>query len=572
MTIKFKLIIMFSVTLIMTLIATLTSNYSAELNAEQLEISKNRHLSFIVAKEFSKSSADLTKLSRTYVATGNQKYLDDYWHIVNWRSGKVARPKSVNDQLAPGKIIKQSEIMAELNFSDSEFSLLAQAGKLSNDLIATETQAMETIREAKLIAGPYQPASGESNQAFALRILFDQNYHLEIDKIMSPVNEFFVELEARTANNLVVITKRVYFWLNLSFIFQLMVGLLIVSILLISIRDIFNPLMRIVSSMEGISEGEADLNKRITVEGNNELSMLATSFNKFVSNIQNLVREVGTSVESITDASIQLNGTAEQTDRAIGNQQSAIIQVSAATEEMVLTVQDIAKNANLAATAALHSASLAIKGQKQGNEAIENINQLTEEIRKASNVIQDVGASSDTITKVLDVIRGIAEQTNLLALNAAIEAARAGEQGRGFSVVADEVRILAPRTQAATEEIQVMISSLQESSSVAVQVMSRSQEKVLSCVEDSITAVAYLAEIRASIDAISNMNTLIATASDQQSCTVTEINKNIFDIQNKVEQTAQGSQEIAASSDSLAKLSSKLSSTIGSFQMAESAK
>jgi len=570
MTIKLKLILIFSITLAMTLVATLTSNHATKLNSDQLDIGKNRYLSYVIAKEFSKTSADLTKLSRTYVATGEQQYWDSYWDIVKWRNGELARPDYVNAELARGENKKQSDIMKELHFSDKEFALLARAGQLSNDLIATETQAMETIRDNKIIKGPFSPNPTESHQLFALRILFDQNYHGEVRKIMSPVNDFITELDTRTAANLSAITNRVAFWLNLSFVFQSITVLLICTAIVLAIKQIFNPLMRIVHSMQDISKGEADLNSRIPVEGKNELSLLASSFNTFVSNIQNLVQEVGSSVESITDASQQLNGTAEKTDKAIGTQQTAILQVSSATEEMVTTVQHIAKNANQAALAALESDSLAIKGQEQGNHAIASIKQLSEEISAASNVIQDVGQSSDTITTVLDVIRGIAEQTNLLALNAAIEAARAGEQGRGFSVVADEVRILAQRTQSATQEIQTMISTLQENSTIAVNVMSRSQQMVNRCVEDSSTAVESLTEIRKSIDAISQMNTLIATASDQQSQSVEEINLNILEIQGRVEQTASGSEEIAFSSDSLARLSGQLSSTIGSFQLQKS--
>jgi len=570
MTIKLKLILIFSITLAMTLVATLTSNHATKLNSDQLDIGKNRYLSYVIAKEFSKTSADLTKLSRTYVATGEQQYWDSYWNIVKWRNGDIKRPDYVNAELYRGERKKQSGIMKELNFSDSEFALLAKAGQLSNDLIATETQAMETIRDNKIIKGPFSPNPAESHQTFALRILFDQTYHGEVSKIMSPVNDFIAELDTRTAANLSAITERVAFWLNLSFVFQSITVLLICAAIVLAIKQIFNPLMRIVYSMEGISKGEADLNSRIPVEGKNELSHLASSFNKFVSNIQNLVQEVGSSVESITDASLQLNGTAEKTDQAIGTQQSAILQVSSATEEMVATVQHIAKNANQAAQAAIESDSLAAKGQEQGNHAIEGIRQLSEEIIAASAVIQDVGESSNTITSVLDVIRSIAEQTNLLALNAAIEAARAGEQGRGFSVVADEVRILAQRTQNATQEIQTMIGTLQENSTIAVNVMSRSQQMVSRCVEDSSTAVKSLSEIRKSIDAISEMNTLIATASDQQSQSVEEINLNIIEIQGRVEQTANGSEEIASSSDSLAQLSGQLSSTIGSFQLQKS--
>jgi len=566
MTIKSKLISIFSVAILMTILATLAGNYSNALNAEQIDSSKNRYLSYVIAKEFSKTSADLTKLSRTYVATGEQQYWDEYWNIVNWRNGSAERPQSANKELYPGQKKKQRDIMLELRFSEKEFGFLQQAGQLSNDLIATETQAMETIRDGVIVDGPFKPSQGESSTAFALRILFDQNYHREIQKIMTPVDSFFKELDGRTATSLSAITKLVSFWMTVSFISQLVVGLLIASIILLSIYGIFNPLKLISDSMKAISEGDADLNSRIPVNGKNELADLAKSFNKFVGNIQSLVIDVGSSVDSISKSSTQLSGTADETDQVIGNQHSAIVQVSTATEEMVSTVQDISKNADQAAKAAYKSDSLAVKGQEIGNQAILSIKQLSDELDLASQAIQTVGGSSNTIAKVLEVIRGIADQTNLLALNAAIEAARAGEQGRGFSVVADEVRMLAQRTQSATQEIQSMISDLQGNATTAVDFMNNSQQKVVKCVDNTREAVASLDHIRESIDAITFMNTQIATASEQQNHVVANINQNVLDIRNKVELTAQGSEKIAGNSESLAQLSSQLSDTIGLFK------
>lgn len=122
------------------------------------------------------------------------------------------------------------------------------------------------------------------------------------------------------------------------------------------------------------------------------------------------------------------------------------------------------------------------QGSSRGMESVGNVisevSGLTEEVAHASGVIKQLEADSNNIGTVLVLIRDIAEQTNLLALNAAIEAARAGEHGRGFAVVADEVRILAGKTQKATTEIQTIIEELQQRARNAVSVMEHGQGRV----------------------------------------------------------------------------------------------
>lgn len=159
--------------------------------------------------------------------------------------------------------------------------------------------------------------------------------------------------------------------------------------------------------------------------------------------------------------------------------------------------------------------------------------------------IQDLTSRSDQISSVLDVIRAIAEQTNLLALNAAIEAARAGDAGRGFAVVADEVRNLARRTQSSVQEVRSVIEGLQQRTRDVVNSMHSSHGKAQSSVGQVALAVAALQRIGASVSIITHMNLQIASAAEEQSIVVEEINRNVAAIRDVTESLSEQAQESA---------------------------
>jgi len=251
----------------------------------------------------------------------------------------------------------------------------------------------------------------------------------------------------------------------------------------------------------------------------------------------------------------------------VHQQQSEVNQVATAMNEMSATVQEVASNASHAAQAAQDASEQAGEGLKVVDHTISSINNLANAVEEASGVINQLESDTDNIGVVLEVIRGISEQTNLLALNAAIEAARAGEQGRGFAVVADEVRTLASRTQESTLEIRSMIESLQSGSTQAVEVMTKGKEQAAISVGHAQKAGESLNGITQAVSSISDMNTQIATAAEEQTAVAEEINQNIVNISQLGEQAVSGAQQTSDASEELARLSNELQMMVGQFRV-----
>jgi methyl-accepting chemotaxis protein len=331
-------------------------------------------------------------------------------------------------------------------------------------------------------------------------------------------------------------------------------------------NTIVNPIKSAVSAMNEIAKGDGDLTKRLDENGKDEIALLGKAFNLFAERVRQMVLQVSGSTAQLAAAAEEMSVITNETNKGVQQQQSETEMVATAMNEMTATVQEVARHATEASEAAKSADSEANDGRSVVQQTVSSINTLASEIENATSVINKLETDSDAIGSILDVIRGIAEQTNLLALNAAIEAARAGEQGRGFAVVADEVRTLASRTQQSTQEIQNMIESLQNGSRSAVKVMELSQEQSKQSVDKALEAQKSLEAITDAVTTISNMNIQIAGAAKEQSNVSEEINKNVVNISQVVERTAEGAQQTQVSSHELSNLANELQLLVEQFK------
>lgn len=316
-----------------------------------------------------------------------------------------------------------------------------------------------------------------------------------------------------------------------------------------------------------IAEGEGDLRQRIEVKGNDAVDRLSNNFNVFVSKIHETMKEVTSFTGDIMSASEVLTSFSAESKQLTESQRQEISSSATAITEMTATVAEVARNATIAAESAQESDNEARAGKLVVMDTTESIEHLAKNIEGAASVINELEKESNNINVVIDVIKGIAEQTNLLALNAAIEAARAGEQGRGFAVVADEVRTLASRTQESTQEINDMIEKLQKQAGEAVKVMSSGNELVGASVEQAKKAAHSLDAITLAVGTITDMNTQIASATEEQNAVSNEINNNIVSISNSAEKSFDVSQQTAESSNNMTELAFKLTKIISKFKV-----
>ncbi|HFK2926147.1 TPA: methyl-accepting chemotaxis protein [Aeromonas hydrophila] len=352
-----------------------------------------------------------------------------------------------------------------------------------------------------------------------------------------------------------------------------LVGLTLVLMLVFSalltamFKYLFADLGRVAGALHDIAHGEGDLTVHINTRSKDEVGQLAESFNQFVARLHGIVSRLrDVTVELAAQSRAQAAGAQSRSQR-VRQQQDEIVMVATAVTEMASATQEIAGNAEFAATTSGDAVKLAVSGQSQVGQSQRSITGLADEVADASQIIVELDAHAQKISGILATISGIAEQTNLLALNAAIEAARAGEQGRGFAVVADEVRVLSRRTHDSTDEIQQMIETLQQTTRRAVSGMETSRQLAGTSVEDAESANLSLGQINEAIGAISDMATQIAAAAEEQTSVTSEISRNTENIRHVSQELAEQANQEAAQAAELKGLTERLEQEIGRFRL-----
>ncbi len=326
------------------------------------------------------------------------------------------------------------------------------------------------------------------------------------------------------------------------------------------------PLQQVVLVAEKIASG--DITEDLPTDRHDEPGQLMQAMQKMSISLRTLINNLTAGIAQLATATEEMAAISEQNAAGINQQKQETEQVATAMNEMAATVQEVARSAEDASAAATESSAQADVGEQVVQKTIKQIKALAHEVSTSAVAIGELKEQTNNIGSVLDVIKSIADQTNLLALNAAIEAARAGEAGRGFSVVAEEVRALAFRTQESTGQIEQLISTLQQKAEVSVSNMHKSSGLADNTLESADDAGEAIQAINSAVTSIQQMNQQIAAAALEQSTVAEEINRSIFSIRDVAEQSATAREETAAASNDLSRLGTELQQLASQFKVA----
>lgn len=558
----------FFCSILLALILILMLRTGMDLNESQ----QIRYESYLAADELRQISDDLTRLARTYVATRSPKYEDMYWEVLDVQEGKKPRPD--------GQTIALESIMKDLGFTDAEFAKINEAKQNSDGLVWTETIAMNAVKGRFHDKNNNFTIKKEPDDAFALNLMFNDQYHQYVKEIMVPIDDFFLMLEKRTSNTVDAHLKksRLLLWTALSIIGALLVVTVIAHFMIQ--KQISKPVGVLVKEVNHIGDG--DLTRDISsLKSKNEIGTIAQNLNEMTLNLNAMFLDITSGTDALNVSSKKLSGaaqvilenaerTADQTREVEVSAQdmtTAINSVAASTEQTSANLHMIVSAVEEMTTTISEIANSTVKGNETTHEAVRQAEEVSKQVVALKKAAVEIGGVTESIAE-------ISEQTNLLALNATIEAARAGSAGKGFMVVAGEIKALALQTAESTANINDKISGVQAITNDAISgiesivgVISETNEIVTMVASSIEEQSATTNEISANVGQAADGVNAISVNVNDISAVAERVAKEISDVSQATEFVRSGSHDVDQSVHDLDKLSHRLTELVGRFQI-----
>lgn len=326
-------------------------------------------------------------------------------------------------------------------------------------------------------------------------------------------------------------------------------------------------IMNLLSTVSAAADGNLTVEAEVTADA---LGSLADAFNMMVASLASLVAQVRKSATDMGSATNDILLSSAQTIKGAEEQQNHINNITSAVDEIAVSMQQVANNAEAAARASQMATEAAQKGEKSVEETILGMHRIRNTVQATSKKIKSLGDRSIEIGEITTTIDEISRQTTILALNAAIEAARAGEHGRGFGVVAEEVRKLAERSGKATQDIGDLIKGIQAETNEAVRTMEEGTREVEEGTRLADIAGKSLKEIDKSVGQVADLIQEISLAAKQQARGTDGVVRSMETISDIANLHSDGVRHTTETIERLAALSDRLTEAIGNFKIRES--
>lgn len=550
----------------------------------------SRYNSYLLADELRQSSDDLTRLGRTYVITGDKKYEKQYFDILDIRNGKKPRPSAyqriywdfytVNMQKPrpDSETTSLETLMKNARFTDQEFELLKQAQQNSDGLVSLEVEAMNAVKGIFADTQGNYNIKKEPDFVHARKLVHSEDYHKYKANIMSPLDEFYVVLDKRTQAAVAASESNSYVFQNLFFISIIASVLCFISTIVILYKRVINPVDELTIVMTELAGNNLEINIPGT-QKSDEIGKMATSLQSFK---ETAIREKNVAEQQKLEHEEKqlrndtvhklIEGFKQQSSIVVSTVAAAATELSQTSHRMNSSIQNSATVSEVAASEAVQALDRINTIAAAAQQMSTTVNEISSQVQKSHDLIstsvntveladkhaRDLSDSSSKVQEVVQLISDISGQINLLALNATIESARAGEAGKGFAVVASEVKNLAVQTDKSIQEIDKVISDMDNAST-----------NIVSSLEDIKAAVSNISDTSAGVSAAieeQHITTRDIAANITHAAQNTQvITDNIQDAVQHSQQSKESSEQVLTASQELSQQAEQLDQDVKSF-------